>query len=461
PEGFNKGTYELGNIERSFETSPSQLADWNGYGSGYSLDATVRHGGDRSLSCESKGAGNERGASQHVLIGQAAPAPLLLSGWSKAEGVTGEKDNSYCVYADLVLSDGSNLWGQVAAFDVGTHDWQRGEAMIRSEKAVRSATLHCLFRDNHTGKVWFDDLYLGPTDSKNNLLKTPDFESVSNVRPVLDGTYIDSLEGWSNVKNFNSEHFTVADIPLTFDPQSKKPMILTITSTYEFAKELHDRMRAKGKLMMANAMLHGYSFFAWLMDVMGTETNWNPGNHWQPMSDAELLFKRSLCYQKPYCFLQNTHFEDFTYALTEKYMQRCLFYGMFPGFFSENAATDHYFENPKWYNATRPLFKRYVPLIQEVAAAGWQPVTYAAADQETVLVECYGVPGKKLYLAVLNDSSQSREVTVSIEAKPLALTKEGVKDMVAGGVPTITRKAGKWQLKDQLKAEEVRLYRVE
>ncbi len=75
-----------------------------------------------------------------------------------------------------------------------------------------------------------------------------------------------------------------------------------------------------------------------MLDVLGTETDWHPGGNWQPMSDAELLYRRALCKGKPYCFLMNTRFEEFSHELVEKYMKRCLAYGMFPGFFSHNAS---------------------------------------------------------------------------------------------------------------------------
>ena len=95
---------------------------------------------------------------------------------------------------------------------------------------------------------------------------------------------------------------------------------------------------------------------------MGTETDWNPGGRWQPMSDADLLYRRAMCKGKPFCFLMNTAFEQFPHELVEKYMKRCLAYGMFPGFFSHNAAEGHYFTRPELYNRDRALFKKYVPL---------------------------------------------------------------------------------------------------
>ena len=123
---------------------------------------------------------------------------------------------------------------------------------------------------------------------------------------------------------------------------------------------------------------------------MGTETDWNPGGKWRPMSDAELLYRRALCKGKPYCFLMNTEFEQFSPELVEKYMKRSLAYGMFPGFFSHNASQGHYFTRPELYDRDRPLFKKYVPLCKRVAEAGWEPVTRARSSDEQVYVERFG-----------------------------------------------------------------------
>lgn len=458
--GMNKGLYELRGVEKAFELRGGKLPGWSGFGEGYAFDEKIFRGGRRSIRCALEAAGGARGASQRVEVNQSEAAPLLLSGWSKAEAVSGGKDEGYSLYADLVLEDGSSLFGQIAPFDSGTHDWQMAEAVIQARQAVKSAAIHCLFRNRHAGTVWFDDLFFGTAGSKDNLLRDADFESDPEPPPVLDGAYIDSLEGWSGVKNFNAGHFASADLPLTFDPQSKKPMILTIMTTYEFALELHRRMRGRGKLLMANAALHRYSFFAWLLDFLGTETNWNPGNRWRPMSDAEMLFKRALCYQKPYCFLQNTHFDDFTPVLTEKYMRRCLFYGMFPGFFSENAATGHFFENPRWYNAARPLFRKYLPLIQEIAAAGWEPVTHAVTDQEKVCLERFGSAGKPIYFAVLNDSPEPRSAAVAVDARALSLGDQTAAELIEGQAPKVSRSAAGWRWEERLEGEEVRLYRI-
>jgi hypothetical protein len=126
------------------------------------------------------------------------------------------------------------------------------------------------------------------------------------------------------------------------------------------------------------------------------------------MSDTDLLYRRALCKGKPYCFLMNTEFERFSHEAVEKYMKRSLAYGMFPGFFSANASTGHYFTRPELYDRDRDLFKKYVPLCKLVAEAGWEPITAARADNEGTYVERYG----QNYLTVFNDTSRPQEVSI-------------------------------------------------
>jgi hypothetical protein len=138
------------------------------------------------------------------------------------------------------------------------------------------------------------------------------------------------------------------------------------------------------------------------------------------MSDADLLYRRAMCKGKPFCFLMNTRFEDFSHDLVEKYMKRCLAYGMFPGFFSHNASAGHYFTRPALYDRDRPLFKLYVPLCKRVAEAGWEPITRARSDDEHVYVERFG----NRYWTVFNDSRERRTATITWADPPAAPSRE-------------------------------------
>jgi hypothetical protein len=93
---------------------------------------------------------------------------------------------------------------------------------------------------------------------------------------------------------------------------------------------------------------------------------------------------------------------------------------MFPGYFSADASTGHYFTRPELYNRDRPLFKKYIPLCKRVAEAGWEPVTGALSDNASVIVERFGTQPRPCYLTVYNlgETRQKAVLTLtSLSAK--------------------------------------------
>ena len=237
----------------------------------------------------------------------------------------------------------------------------------------------------------------------------------------LDGEYIDSSEGYVTEElDFRRDHFATAESPLTFSTTDHKVAIFRGLIAFEYIRAIAKDVHAMDKLMMANSTPIRLCWLAPLLDVMGSETNWNPGGTWRPMSDGDLLFRRVLCKGKPYCFLMNTDFERFSHELVERYMKRCLAYGMFPGFFSHNASEGHYFTRPQLYERDRDLFRKYVPLCKAVAEAGWEPITGARSNRKTVYIERFG----RQYLTVFNDGSQQQEVTLTTEMDVPEKTQE-------------------------------------
>jgi len=230
----------------------------------------------------------------------------------------------------------------------------------------------------------------------------------------LDGEYVDSSEGYvTDELDFRRDHFAAADTPLTFSPDSLEPAIFRGLIAFEYTRAIARDVHALGKLMMANGAPTQLPWLCPMLQVMGTETDWNWGGTWHPMSDADLLYRREMCKGKPYCFLMNTDFDKFPPPLVEKYMKRCLAYGMFPGFFSADASTGQYFQRPDLYERDRPLFKKYVPLCKKVAEAGWEPITRARSSDERVYVERFG---DRLF-TLFNDSPERRTATITLDSE--------------------------------------------
>src|SRR5450759_1759536 len=137
---------------------------------------------------------------------------------------------------------------------------------------------------------------------------------------------------------------------------------------------------------------------------MGNETDWQREGQYRPVADSQMCLWRTMSGQKPYLLLMNTDYNTFTPDRVEKYFQRCLFYGIFPSMFSHNAADNPYWQNPKWYNRDRALFKKYQPVIKRVAESGWQPVTGARCSPAKIQIERFGLPASgPVYFTAYND----------------------------------------------------------
>ena len=270
-----------------------------------------------------------------------------------------------------------------------------------------------------------------------NLLRNADFEppdAPPDVVPFLDGTYIDSFEMAASTLNYRREHFAHTEIPLVFDSEGRVAQ-LQVFNTVEFARELALRMWAEGRMMFANSTPYRFAWGAPWLDVMGTETNWASGGRYRPNDDGTMNLRRAVCHQRPYLLLLNTVFDDFRPEWVELYMKRCAFYAVFPSMFSHDASSDVYWTRPYLYNRDRHLFKKYIPVISALNAAGWEPITHARSDNPQVYVERYGKPGGPLYLTLFNDSAEAQAATVTLEAAALGVVAESrqVSEELTGG----------------------------
>jgi hypothetical protein len=271
----------------------------------------------------------------------------------------------------------------------------------------------------------------------------------------VDGAYIDSLEMGASVLDFDRRHWRAADVPLVFTTDEGLPAELLMFGTYEFIKDVSEKMHAQQRTIFANAALHRFAQCAAVLDLMGTETNWHRGDQWTPMRDADCNFKRALCYQRPYLLLQNTVFEEFPVEMVERYMKRAIFYGMMPSFFSHNAADATYWTRPEVYNRDRHLFRRYMPVAQTIAAAGWEPLTYATTGNPKVYVERWG-KGKDVYFTLFNDSNQPQAYKLAVDTKGLGLKAMKGVEVLIGDKSLV----GKGPVAEKLGPEDLRVFRI-
>ena len=241
-------------------------------------------------------------------------------------------------------------------------------------------------------------------------------------RTGLDGEYVDSFLGRATTVDLRRSHFAAADTPLAFRTSDLRVGTPQVFATTEFARWLAaDVHHNLGKWTMANGILRDCPWGADLFDFMGTETNWLRTGGFVPESDAQMMYRRALSYRRPYGLLMNTDFSALTTDLVERYFQAALFYAVYPSMFSHDASSDRYWDDPALYERDRPLFRRYIPLVRELSAAGWEPLTHAVAGDARVVVERYG-RWPRLYLALRNlDPEATARADLVIERQAVGL----------------------------------------
>lgn len=159
------------------------------------LDTTVFRSGAMSLLAGTGEGGAGAGAKQSVFLEKPSADPILVRGFSRAEGITGVRNNDYSIYVDVCYESGDYLFGQCATFSPGTHDWEQSELVIQPKQPVAELRVYCLVR-NRTGKAWFDDLHVGPAgDPAVNWLVNGGFEETEklpNLQHVRDFVCVNS-----------------------------------------------------------------------------------------------------------------------------------------------------------------------------------------------------------------------------------------------------------------------------
>jgi hypothetical protein len=289
----------------------------------------------------------------------------------------------------------------------------------------------------------------------------------------LDGVYLDSLHvhwAWPTLENYRRDHWAVADQPLVFSYFTKQPMLLGLFANYDFVAWLADRLRADDRLLMANIFYDAYPFYAHLLDVLGSEIP-------DIEDDTMAMIRRTLSYQKPNSYLMQWHVEGggsrqvITHEQMEAYIKSSLFYGIFPGMWDAGEGPDGtariYWKDPALYERDRDLYRRFMPLIQTIARAGWEPITQARTDNPAVGVERFGPErsgqpsSRQVFFTVRNSSATAQTYTLTISATALGLDTTQpitVTELVSGATVPITINDGPARISQTIAGSDTQVF---
>jgi len=232
-----------------------------------------------------------------------------------------------------------------------------------------------------------------------------------------------AYDGLTAGLNYRREHFKYADHPLLYDPVVKSCAVYNLFSCLEFMQEMRRRFdELGGKLAIVNLIPELVLYADVFLDATTEECGIDP-------TFIHLGRRRETMYQKPATTLAKQLYELHSREEMEQSMQKCLYYGIFPGCFGGMPGVRHsfssYWYHPEWYNRDRSLWRKYMPLIQDIAQAGWEPVPYARTDRGQIGIQRFGWFDKEVvYFTVRNKERLSAEFTMVVDTSNLNLKGE-------------------------------------
>jgi len=132
--------------------------------------------------------------------------------------------------------------------------------------------------------------------------------------------------------------------------------------------------------------------------------------------------------------LNDKAFTNAPYQGYEIYFEKMMAYGFFPSFFSVDASNDPYWQDSKKIENGRPFFKKYIPIIKQIAGAGWEPVTAATSNQPSLRIERFG-NNKKLFFTARNSGNKDIDGTIILNLGELGISGKFSAIEIVNGKP--------------------------
>jgi len=236
----------------------------------------------------------------------------------------------------------------------------------------------------------------------------------------IEGVYLDSITPhWAYRENYRQEHWQYADYPLVFSWEDGRVCQVQWAEQMQFMARMADELHRRGKTIIANIFPSAHLWAAPYVDMFGAgegSTEW----YWR-----DFAWERAMAYRKPISILDYELLrKDVPMEKKVAKMHRLLAWDIFPGgspFDREHA------------EAVRELYKRFIPVFQALAQAGWQPLTHARADADALELERWGPSEGRLYLTAHNAGDTPLKALVSLDSAVWKLPAEAeALDLLSG-----------------------------
>lgn len=243
---------------------------------------------------------------------------------------------------------------------------------------------------------------------------------------TLKGIYIDNM-GYPGGFNYRDEHLKYSKYPLLWD-SSLTIALPQAYSQYEFAEGIHNIAVQTDRYVLANFAfpLNGTVMYVPLIDIPSGEIGADWGDTF-----SEFSIRRTLAYRKPWTLLLTQHVpsgevKELSYEQREKIMRRGMVYGVFSNIIGLQPAIDA-------YDVYRPIFRKYLPAIKLADRYGWNPLTYARADKDDIIIERYGsmADNNCLFTMINTNESKAKDYIIAADCQKLGLDISKAESLIA------------------------------
>ncbi len=243
---------------------------------------------------------------------------------------------------------------------------------------------------------------------------------------TLGGFYIDNLSG-GGFLNYRTEQFAYTDTPLLWDADGA-PVMPSLHSMFAYASALREKAVQEDRIILANIVFPengGAQHYAPLVDVPGSEIG--PRWGWDPYIQR---LRRTLAYRKPWTLLYVYDLDSMLEMQTtneqrEAVLKSSTAYGLFANVIGYRVPLTE-------YEKARPLFRKYLPLVQLEDRLGWEPLTFARSGEDASLAaERFGNPAEGLaVMTMYNISKEASDRTLTMDLQALAVSEERQRELI-------------------------------
>lgn len=225
-------------------------------------------------------------------------------------------------------------------------------------------------------------------------------------RPYTACLTADAIEGYHGNQrqlDYRREHFATTRLPLSFGKLDLKPAL--INQIWDFLDGAWWPLSSERKVIISgNANSFEQIFTVPYVDLPIIETDWTIGAD-GPMD----RYIRTVAHHRIWRFWRTLGKGEEDPASIVAHFDRGLAYAIFPAVYPVALVAGD-------VETYRPLYRTYVPAIEQLSRAGWEPVTLARTEASGVFLERYGDPARdNLHFTLRSEAAQDLTATVTLE----------------------------------------------